>query len=493
MTHRRPGLDSIAGHFSRLRLDAPAHGTALSRGALSTIGLVLQGLLRFAISLLVGRLAGQVALGVVQSAISTGSLLALLWPTSTGAAASKYLARARGAQDQDELRAVAAHLRRRTLQCSVLLGLAAVVVWTVIDHGTVASAVPVGIFTAAYSGYSFTRGVQFGAGQVARATTWDLVSVVVGVVAVALALTMGAEGTVLTLPLSLAYAAYTAACWPYAAARRPVRSLRRELDRFVLLGAVGTVSSAGLLQLSMIVAKGVGGSAQAGQYAAAFAIATPASMLATSLGLVLFPSLAEALGRGDHAMFRRQTDEATRILVLVMVTVFGAMALCSRFIVALVWGSDYAAAAGPFPILALALLATNVAIASVNALVTGHHRGLTVTTAASVAGLLVGGVAWWVLTPSLGIVGVALGYLCGTLVIGSMPLAAIWRLDHHRWGWLAARLAAGLAAMGALFFGLRAAGLGPAWEPVATVVFWLLWWSLSWSDARVLLAKVRVR
>src|SRR5690606_36015248 len=96
------------------------------------------------------------------------------------------------------------------------------------------------------------------------------------------------------------------------------RTLRREIDHFVLFGLAGAVAVTGFLQLSMVVARLVDSDAQAGQYAAALSLATPASLLAGSMSLVLFPAMAESWGRGDLESFRRQGDEAMRLLVLVM-------------------------------------------------------------------------------------------------------------------------------------------------------------------------------
>ena len=83
----------------------------------------------------------------------------------------------------------------------------------------------------------------------------------------------------------------------------------------------------------MIVAKNTGGE-DAGQFAAAMATATPASLLAVSLSLALFPSLAEFWARGDHVGFLAQTDKAARSLQVVMVSILGSLAICSRLVMA---------------------------------------------------------------------------------------------------------------------------------------------------------------
>jgi O-antigen/teichoic acid export membrane protein len=485
---------SLRTRWDVLRRPLDLHGTTggsmVGRGLLSMVGLAAQGALRFLTSFLVGRIAGKVTLGVFQSALSTGSLLALLWPTTTGAAASKFVARARGAEDPREVEVVAAHLTRRTVQSVAVLALAAVPVWMLFDGGTALAGLGVSLFVAAYSGYSFTRGVQFGSGQVLRATSWDVLSAGVGLVATAAALLAGLRGTALLLPLALSYGLYTLAGWPRGVHGRPAPALRRELDHFVALGVAGTVASTGFIQLSMIVARLTGGDAAAGQYAAALTTATPASMIALSLSLALFPSLAESWGRGDIAGFRARTDTAVRSLAAVMVALFGVLVVCSRLVMS-IWGPEFDPSTPVYPVLLFAILATSLGVATVSALTTRSARGVTITTAASIGGMLVGLALWWVLTPGMGTLGVAVGYLVGAVCIAGVPFLVVWRLDRQRWVGPVLRVLLAVAVLVVVAVVQRRADV-PVWsDPLVAVVFLGAWLGLDHRDARVVLDRLR--
>ena len=477
--------------FRPLELERPMRFSLVAGTAMSTTGLLAQGFLRFATAWLVGHIAGSEALGVVATAIAVATLLALLWPTTTGSAASKYVARARGSGDREQLNSTGSHLARRTLQTAIVLALASIPVWILVDHGDVSGALCVAGLTLAYSAYSFTRGMQFGAGQVPRATAWDLVSVTLGLVALAAALLAGVSGPALLLPLVLAYGLYALAGWPYAARGRPEPAHRRELDAFVALGAAGSIASTGFLQLSQITARLSVGVSDAGQYAAALNLATPASMLAASLSLVLFPSLAEAWGRGDHGTFRLQTDRAMRALATAMVGIFGALIICSRFLVALVWGKDFTDAATVLPVLVLAVLATNLAVPSVNAITTTSPRGMRVTTFASLLGMATGVIIWLVVGDRLGIVGVALGYLVGTLVLVSIPVAIVWRRDGHHWATLFLKVFMALGLAGGLVVVQLVADLPLVTEPFAAAAFFTGWVLLNRHDLPTLPRRPR--
>jgi O-antigen/teichoic acid export membrane protein len=463
------------------------------RAALGTIGVAVQGLVRFLTSLLVGRLAGDAVLGNVQSAISTALLLSLLWPTTTGSAASKFIARARGAGDTEQTYAVAAHLRMRTAQAALLLAVIAVPIWIVIDDGHLADALCVSALLLGYSGYSFTRGLQFGAGQIPRATFWDVCSATLGIVALVVTLLCGVRGGPLLLPLAASYTLYTIAGWPWGAKGALASPLRREIDSFVAIGVAGTLASTGFLQLSVIIGKVVDTDAHVGQYSAAMALATPASLLAGSLSLTLFPSMAEAWGRGDTAGFRRQTDLATRALVLVMVAALGGIAVGSRFIVAVLWGSEFERAADLLPVLLLAVLGTTIGVASVNSLSTRSQRGMVVASASSLAGLAVGAIVWAALARDHGVMGIAIGYLAGTVVVGGVPLVTVWRMDRQPWATLVGRLLLGVAVAAALLVVERTTGLSYRWEPLFVLGFLAFWLLLAHRDVRAALMVVRPR
>jgi peptidoglycan biosynthesis protein MviN/MurJ (putative lipid II flippase) len=304
--------------------------------------------------------------------------------------------------------------------------------------------------------------------------------------------------------------------------RRLGRALRREIDHFVLFGVAGAVAVTGFLQLSMVVARLADTDAQAGQYAAALSLATPASLLAGSMSLVLFPAMAEAWGRGDREGFRRQGDHAMRLLVLLMVAVFGALVLVSRPLVRVVYGADYAHAADLLPWLLFAVLAISVGVGAVTSLTTRSQRGVALSSAASAVGLVVGGLVWAVVAPGEGVRGVAVGYLIGTVVGTAVPVVLVWRQDRQRWAGLMLRGAAGAALLLGLLWLEHRVGHSPftgaeipataasgdsaaysstftmtlddssrvsAWwlDPLCAIGFVVAWLAISWPDTRRLL------
>ncbi|WP_347351415.1 hypothetical protein [Intrasporangium sp.] len=474
-----------------VRLDEPTHGSITTRGLLGLTGVASQGLLRFVTNALVGRLAGTVALGIVQSAISLGTLLALMWPTSTGSAASKYLALARGAGDQEQVRAVAGHLSRRTVQAAVVLALSAVPLWMALHGADLVGGLLLAVWVAGFSVYSYTRGVLFGVGQVHRATLWDVASTVTGLAALVVVLATGARGLWLLLPMALSYAAYAAGGWPHGARGGLDRRLRSEIDRFVTVGTMGTLASSGFVQLSVVAATRVASREDTGYYAAALTLATPSSLIAAALSLVLFPTMAEAWGRGDEAAFRRQTDLATRSLVVAMVGVLGVLALLSRLVVQLVWPPDFAPAADLLAVLLAAVLMTTVGVGAVNALNTSTPRGIYVSSGASLLGMLVGVAAWFVLPARLGIMGVAVGYLLGTTLVGGVPLVVVWVTRRHRWTMLAVRFVGAAALVAWAVWWSRSQPA--ATQLLVTVAFALGWAALSWKDIRTALEVLGLR
>jgi O-antigen/teichoic acid export membrane protein len=479
--------------FRAVRLDVESRGSMLNGGALAMAGVVFQGVSRFATSLLVGRLGGPTALGLLASALSTAQLLSLFWPISTGGAASKFVARARGRRDAGEASAIARHLRLRTLQATVVLGLAAVPVWMTVDNGDLVGGLCVAIMVVGYSGYSFTRGLHFGAAQVLRATEWDLATGTLGIIGVTVALALSVRGVFLVLPLAVAAMTYTIACWPWRARGAISTALQQEVDKFVALATIGTLASAGFLQLSVVAARIAGGSQGAGQYAAAFALAFPLSIVAGSLSLVLYPAMSRAVGRGDYTLFRRQTDYATRFLALGMVTAVGCLTLCSRSVISIVWGVHYQASGKLLPVLLFAVLVTTLGVPSVNSLTSRTQKGIIVATSASVVGLTVGALLWMFLAPWIGVLGIAVGYLSGSSVMVFITMSATWYQDRHLWGDLAVRAGAAAALLTFAVVLQHVIPLSHRLDVPLALAFSTLWLTVSRNDMRLSIDSLRRR
>ena len=476
-----------------LDLNAPTEGQVTSRFALSTAGMLTQGGVRFLYSVLIGGVMSSAVLGTVNSALSLSMFAAMLWPTSTGVAASKYVALSRGAGDRDQVLAVAAHLGRRVMLSSALLGLASAVVAATALESTWGTSLLCGALVFTYSAYTFVRGLAFGAGQVRRATLWDVVSASLALGGLVLVLVLRQEGWLLA-PITFGYGVYALAGWPRTGRSGPHHALRREMDEFVLFGVVGVLASAGLLQLSMVVAKLATGAHDAGQYAAALSLATPSSMLANAMTLVLFPVLSAAHGRGDSHVVHRQTDLATRGLVAGMVAVFGVLILLSDVVVALIYPHGFGQAAHVLPVLLAAVLTTTLAVASTTSLLVTRVDGQKIVAALNVVGFVVGCAAWALLLPSApSIERVATGYLVAAVVIGVAPVVIVWRTEGQPWRWLSVRAVAGGLLIAAGAWLEHVVDAGTVVRLLVAVVFLLLWLAVCHRDLLRVVREVRVR
>ncbi len=411
------------------------------------IGIAANGSSRFVTAALIGRLGGPALLGVTQSAISLAQILALLWPTSAGSAASRFVAGARGRGDLEGAAAVASYLLRRNLAVCLGLGVVGAGLWWMLDFGALAGGGIVAALTVAYASYSLARGVQLGAGQVRRSAWLDVASASVGVVGVAALLAFGVRSMMLLAPIAVSYLLYSVFTRPPRTAARLGRGDKRQIVIFIWLGVLGTIASAGFLQASVLIARLADGRAFAGQYAAALALATPLSILGASVSLSLFPMLAEATSRGDLIGVKAQTTKATSALIAIMVCLVGPVALAGDQVVTLIWGDAFDVAGDIVPFLFVAVLLNTVSIPCVNALTSGSNRGMAISATTSVVGLLIGCASWALMVPVSSEVGVPAGYLSGVVVISAVPVAIIWRRDGHSWLRMWGRFIAGLAAL----------------------------------------------
>jgi putative peptidoglycan lipid II flippase len=116
---------------------------------------------------------------------------------------------------------------------------------------------------------------------------------------------------------------------------------------------------------------------------------------------------------------------------------------------------------------------------------------MVVASASSLAGLAVGAVVWVVLARDHGVMGIAIGYLAGTVVVGGVPLVTVWRADRQPWAPLVVRLVLGATVAAALVVVERTTGLSYWWEPLLVVGYLAFWWLLGHRDVRAALTLAR--
>ncbi len=416
---------------------------------LSLVAILALGLTRLIFSLLVGRLIGQEALGVVNTQLSIATFASLAFATGTSIGATKFIPAALGGGDEAQARrALIVLLRWCVLGTAAVTALVAGVLPVLFHQLSGAQIVATCVLVIAYSAYTFVRGAQYGYGTIRRyaliETGCDAATIAGAVIVVLL----GAE-VILLLPFIVGYTLFAILGW--LGLPKPARTpgitvpveLRREMRGYGFWAALGVMASTGFLQLSMVFAFIYSTPAQAGLYAAAMTLTVPAYFVPRALSMALFPSMANAFGRGDSAEIRRQVDAGTRLLMVATLPFFGAAVLLAEPVL-IIFGRDYAPA---HVILELLLAATYILICSipaVNSLSATERSLVRVPAAAAVSGLSVGVVSWLILGPTQGTTGIAIGYLCGAVVTSGICLFAAWRRWQQRWGTLLLRV--GLAA-----------------------------------------------
>ncbi len=470
-------------------MSAPRDRSLPVLAVFSTTGVLVQGVARFLYSLLIGRVLGAAVLGVVNPAISVAMLASILLPSATGSAATKFMARSHGAGRPEDAAAVEAHLARRVLAAAVVLAPASAVVSLLVLHTSGWTAASVAWLTAAYSGYLFVRGVQFGTKRVGRATVWEVGSALTSIVLLAVVLFRHSPGWLL-VPMCVGYTAYAALGWPRLRGAGPDKALRREMDAFTGWAVMGNLASAGLLQLSLVLAGASDTALKAGIYAAAVALATPASLLSRSLSLVLIPSMASAVGRGDTRGLRTQLDLVTRGLVVVMVAVFGSLALCAHVLLSF-FGPAFTDGTPLLRLLLAAVLLSTVSVGAVNGLTSGASEGIRLSALSSSVGFVLGLVIMVVATVAGGVLVVAVGYLAGTAVTALVPMVIMARRGGVHWWGLVLRGALGVAAVCVLLL-LTRGDTSILAAAVTTVVFLLAWAGLNRTEV-IRLASARTR
>lgn len=379
-----------------------------SSAVLATVGIGVQGVAKLLVTVVVGRVFGTETLGQTAALLSLSVFVALLWPTAAGNTASRFLA-------------IALRGRRSDVAVNRLLGFSMLVSSVVLAAVTVPVALAWGngpgtvlggaAVVVGYGLYCYARGAQLGYGRAPRVALWDSVTSVLALGLLVVACVARLEPFVL-LPLAVGYTVFAIACWPRGNGRSGASEPTTGVLGFAAWNVLAVVTSNGLLQLTMISAQVTSSAHDAGVYAAAFTLATPASMLGQALGQVLVPAFAH---RTDGGSLRTRGA-----LVLVVgfaaasAVVFGLVALLAGWFLPIVYPAEGAAAVADLRYLMVAVWVFTVGLVPAALLLAaGRSRQVAL---ASVAGFVVGAGLMAVLGPVAGVEGGTTGFLVGSAV-----------------------------------------------------------------------------
>lgn len=380
-----------------------------SSALLSTVGIGVQGATKLLVTVVIGRVFGTEALGQSSALLSLGVFTALLWPSAAGNTAARSLAIAMRAERSDA--AVNRRLGASMLVSSVLLAALTIPVAVAWGNGpwTVLGGVSV---VVGYGLYAYTRGAQLGYDRARRVAVWDALTSLLTLGLLVLACVTRAEPFVL-LPLGIGYTVFAVACWPRGTggdATAPEAT--RGVLGFAAWNVLAGLTTNGLLQLAMISAQVTASAHDAGVYAAAFSLATPASMVGQAVAQVVVPAFAhrsEASSLRTPGTLRFVTGFAAATAVL-----FGMVALLADWFLPLFYPDAGAAAVADLRYLVLGVwVFTMSLVPAALLLAAGRSRQVAL---ASVSGFVVGVVLMAALAPATGVAAGSTGFLVGSAV-----------------------------------------------------------------------------
>jgi len=413
---------------------------------LSMVAILALGGTRLVFNVLVGHRFGKEVLGQVNTELAAATFASLAFAAGLAIAATKFVAARLGAGSPPQAWQTLLVLTRwcvlGTLAAVTALAVTLPLLLPELSGADVAWTC---LLLVAYSAYTFVRGAQYAYGTVRRYAVLEVAADSLTVAGATVVVLLEAE-TLLLLPFVAGYTLFAVLGW--LGLPRPPRSsdaelppgLRQEMRGYGFWAAFGVMASTGFLQLSMVFAFHYGSAVDAGLYAAAMTLTVPAYFVPRALSMALFPSMANAFGRGDEEEIRRQVDAGTRLLTVATLPFFAATVLLARPILVVVFGRDFSQA---HVILELLLAATYILICSIPAVnsLSATERGLVrVPTAAAMSGLTVGVLGWLILGPTYTATGIAVGYLCGAVVISGTCMVVAWRRWRQAWGTLLGRV-----------------------------------------------------
>lgn len=379
----------------------PFRGGVFSRTALSSAGMAIQGLARFGYTLAIGRLAGAEALADASTLLSLAVWLSLVLPAPLGVAASRYF-------PVPSLAGSAAYQLNSWFWVSslALSGLSfPIAVWLV---GDVVVSLTAAVLIFTYSAYVYTRGAMMGEDRILRATLADLCSSLIAITALILVLVGGAQW-VLLLPLAAGYGVFAVASWPRTRPDLGTAAERAVVRRFVRASMLSGLATGGLLPMTMIFVRAYDSAEQAGLFAAALSLATPASLVSQAVNQVLIPHFARMHDSPNE--MRRSHRKLLAVTVALFAVVFGLLIALAQPILSIFYGVRFAGGTSAMQaLLAVVFLISATCAPSAYLMAAGRQRGFALIW---VAAFIAGTITMVAASPLLGMWGALLGFAVG--------------------------------------------------------------------------------
>lgn len=388
-----------------------ASGRSVATSAfVSILGIGVQGVARLIYTVLIGRTFGTEALGHASTLLSLSIFAALFWPTPAGNTASRFLAVALRAGLSDAL------LRRTlalTMLCSSLV-LGAVTVPVALALGnSPTTALSAAWLVMGYGVYTYARGAQLGYHRVGKAAAWDGVTAFLSLGLLVVVCVTGG-GLFVLVPLSLGYTVFALACWPRGSEHTdaPEAGQARVALSFGLWNVLTGITTNGLLQLTMVAAQLASPGTGAGVFAAAFTLATPASMLGQAVAQIVIPAFAH---HEPGAPLRRRGPLMLFVgFSFACALVFGLVAAAAPWFLPLFYPAEGQDAVGPLRFLMLGVFVFTVALIPAALLLAGgRSREVALS---SVVGFVVGVGAMFAAAATWGVQAGSVGFLVGSSV-----------------------------------------------------------------------------
>lgn len=389
---------------------------------IATAGQIVQGVARLGYTVAIARSFGPALFGDTSKLIAVGLVLSLFWPTGAALVVSRHLARLDSdPRAPDSTRALT---RQFGMSLLILAPVDLLIGWYATDR--IGLALWGAAFFATYSAWAFTRAVSLGKSRVRIAFAWDVVSAAVAICGLIGVIALD-EPSLVLLPMTVGYGLFALVLWPKTAAVTEPRWNDRALVRSVSANSIAQVTTNGMLSLAMVAAGFFGDTVSTAHFAAAFAIATPASMLGQSLQQVLVPHFSRVELRIPMAAVQR--NEILRVVGVAVGTIivaFTVVGFGARLIMNLLYKPDYLDAVDQMRFLLIGVAIFSISLIPAALLIAANYTRVLVR--ANIYGFVLGVGLMAALGASLGTWASVVGYGSGAVVSTVFTFAAFRKL-----------------------------------------------------------------
>ncbi len=398
------------------------HKQLIKNSKITLIALFFVGITQLIFNVAIARFFNPTILGEVNLALSTAILFSVIVSSGLNPANNKFVAEYLGRKKQEKIKHIFSFSLFTTIIFSILITIILILLKeNIMNLFNITSYYLISLpIILLYSLYLLLKGMFYGTNQIKDYFKIEIISRIIFFISLMFVII---TKSYFLLPFIVIYLLFVMLSLPklkeYITFNFKDKIIKKVI-KYAVIAFVGTFSSLARTRLSIIIPAIFLAKSEIGLFSVAFSLLTLFYFLLRAITLVMTPLISFKYGEDNKKDILNVLNLSNKYLTLCTILFSALTIILSKFILGLLFGQEYLVATTTLQILSLSALFTVIATPSVNTL--SATKYVHIPSITGVLGLVLSILSWILLVPRYHLVGIAIGFLIGSVVNALIPI-----------------------------------------------------------------------